>query len=438
MTGDPIVIHELGHSFGEGALRRQVLFDVSLEVRAGEIVILTGPSGSGKTTLLTLIGALRSAQQGSLRVLGRELRGADESTLVSVRRQIGYVFQQHNLLESLSAQQNVRMAVQLEGELSARELEGRAAEALASVGLAERAHGHPSELSGGERQRVAIARALARRPRIVLADEPTAALDRETGRGVVDLLQRLARRDGVTVVLVTHDSRVLDVADRILAIEDGRLSSFLGWVGTDTRQRLRLLAAEARRGGLAERMRGLDERAFAALLDSLTQESRQLLDVVDVIQSETFESLLAELADGFRARLRDAFRAEQAALAFADADGSGFWAIARCPHGAPETSAVRPPDTHAAEAARATADSLSAPIADSRGRTFAVLEVANPAGRSSFTPAEGEKLAALAASVGTLLEGWWRMSCNCRSRGFGAAPACCAQHADTPAAPPTP
>jgi putative ABC transport system ATP-binding protein len=432
VSEDPIVVRALDHFYGEGPLRRQVLFDVSVEAHAGEIVILTGPSGSGKTTLLTLIGALRSAQAGSVRVLGRELYGAGESALALVRRRIGYVFQQHNLLDSLSALQNVQMSVQLDGELSPRAIERSAAEALEAVGLGERAQAHPSELSGGERQRVAIARALARRPRIVLADEPTASLDRETGRAVVDILQKLVRRDAVTVVLVTHDSRVLDVADRILAMEDGRLSSFLGWVGSDTRHRLRLLVEEARGGKLAERVRGLDESGFAALLDTLTEESRGLLEVANLVQSDAFQSLLGEFVGAFEARARERLRAERAQVLFADEQRGALWTLARCEHGAPVEVPVEPADTVQRPQDEESSGALSVQVLDSQGQAFALLEVSGPAGRDAFDAGDRDRLVSLAQDLGGILESWWRMSCDCRRNRLGAVPACCASAPSTP------
>src|SRR6187402_269488 len=173
------VIHARGlnHWYGEGELRNQVLFDVTVEIQAGEIVIMTGPSGSGKTTLLTLIGGLRSVQEGSLQVMGRELRGAPRSALQKLRRQVGYIFQSHNLLASLSALENVEMAMAHHTGFSAPAARERATQMLRAVGLGDRMHYHPPQLSGGQRQRVAIARALAPGPRMVLADEPTAALD---------------------------------------------------------------------------------------------------------------------------------------------------------------------------------------------------------------------------------------------------------------------
>jgi putative ABC transport system ATP-binding protein len=237
-----IVVEKVSYAYGQGNLRKQILFDVSAEVRDGEIVILTGPSGSGKTTLLTLIGALRAAQEGSLRVFGRELRGARERVLGHVRRDIGYIFQSHNLLPGLNVEQNVRMAAQLGDRQSGAVVRERIGVVLGRVGMSDHLKKRIDQLSGGERQRVAIARALVNRPHIILADEPTAALDRDSGRDVVNLIQELAREEGASVVLVTHDSRILDVADRILHLEDGRLKSLQEAVATEATRMLHLLA----------------------------------------------------------------------------------------------------------------------------------------------------------------------------------------------------
>lgn len=223
LTSSLISIQYLNHYFGQAALRRKVLADINLEIQAGEIVILSGPSGSGKTTLLTLMGGLRSVQEGSLTVLGQELRGATEQQLVYIRRQIGYIFQAHNLLQSLTALQNVQMSVQLHGISSQQEAHHKAEAALKAVGLGNRLLSYPNHLSGGQKQRVAIARALVAHPKLVLADEPTAALDRKSGRDVVNLMQQLVREQGCAVLMVTHDHRILDIADRIVHMEDGRL-----------------------------------------------------------------------------------------------------------------------------------------------------------------------------------------------------------------------
>jgi putative ABC transport system ATP-binding protein len=218
-----IMAEDVSFSFGSGDLRKQILFDINLDVYAGEVVLLTGPSGSGKTTLLTLIAALRSMQHGELYVLGCKLRGANPSQLVDVRRSIGFIFQQHNLLGFLTALQNVEVMFQLHPDVSAKDARKRSIEILTQVGLGERINYFPSSLSGGQKQRIAIARALVCKPRLILADEPTAALDSQSGRDVVNLLVKLARETGSPVLMVTHDARVLDIADRIVTFEDGRI-----------------------------------------------------------------------------------------------------------------------------------------------------------------------------------------------------------------------
>lgn len=222
----PIIsICNLNHYFGAGALRKPVLIDINLNVRPGEIVILTGPSGSGKTTLLTLIGALRSLQEGSLKILDQELNGASKQKFIQVRSQIGFIFQAHNLLKCLTAWENVCMSLKLHKHLSVNERRVRSISILNAVGLKDRVNYYPENLSGGQKQRVAIARALVSQPKLVLADEPTAALDSKSGRDVVDIMQRLAQEQRCAILLVTHDNRILDIADRIIHMEDGRLTS---------------------------------------------------------------------------------------------------------------------------------------------------------------------------------------------------------------------
>jgi putative ABC transport system ATP-binding protein len=216
-----IQIENLNHSFGEGNLQKPVLIDINLEIHAGEIIILTGPSGSGKTTLLTLIGALRSMQEGSLKILDRELKGASQKELVATRNRIGFIFQAHNLLKSLTAWENVTMPLRLQPRIQNRQQ--LAVEILTTLGLGDRTHYYPENLSGGQKQRVAIARALVSKPQLILADEPTAALDSKSGREVVNLMQSLAQEQSCTILMVTHDNRILDVADRIIQMEDGCL-----------------------------------------------------------------------------------------------------------------------------------------------------------------------------------------------------------------------
>ncbi|MCP9816582.1 ATP-binding cassette domain-containing protein [Synechococcus sp. GreenBA-s] len=217
-----IVTSDLRHSYGQGELRSQILHGLDFEVQAGEITLLVGPSGSGKSTLLTLVGALRSVEEGSLKVLGQELYGSSEQQRMAVRRRIGFIFQSHNLVASLTVLQNVQLLLQL-SEAHGGQREQRARDLLEAVGLGHRLHHYPDELSGGQRQRVAIARALAPEPDLILADEPTASLDSQSGQDVVELLGSLCRRRQSAVLLVTHDLRLLKDADRIWRIEDGRV-----------------------------------------------------------------------------------------------------------------------------------------------------------------------------------------------------------------------
>ncbi|MFN4866198.1 MAG: ATP-binding cassette domain-containing protein [Cyanobium sp.] len=221
-----ITVAHLDHSFEEAGASKPVLRDVNLSVHPGEIVILTGPSGSGKTTLLTMLGGLRAAQCGSLRILGTELLHAQTGTLTQLRRQVGFIFQAHNLLPYLTALENVRVGLEVHPAWLDRgrpAMDARAAALLAEVGLAERAGYYPEKLSGGQKQRVAIARALAPAPRLLLADEPTAALDKDSGRLAVELFRQLADQQRAAIVMVTHDNKVLDIADRVVQLEEGRL-----------------------------------------------------------------------------------------------------------------------------------------------------------------------------------------------------------------------
>jgi len=222
---DPVIeVDGLNHFFGSGDSKTQALFSNRLTVGPGEIVIMTGPSGSGKTTLLTLIGTLRTVQSGSLKILGQELNGMSQSGLTKIRKNIGFIFQAHNLFGSLTAYQNVKMATELVGQKSG-EAKPRIEQLLTRLGMGERIHYKPKSLSGGQKQRVAVARGLIHSPRIVLADEPTAALDEESGRAAVTLLREMADRDGCTVLIVTHDNRILDVADRIINMVAGHIKN---------------------------------------------------------------------------------------------------------------------------------------------------------------------------------------------------------------------
>jgi len=223
-----VEINNLSHTFGNGSTRIKVLQSISLNISSGEVVLLTGPSGCGKTTLLTLIGALRTVQEGELSLFGQQLKGSSRKTRNYLRSKIGMIFQGHNLLRCLTAEQNVQMGADLLKDFSYRARRDQSREWLRAVGLEREMAKLPHDLSGGQKQRVAIARALAARPKLLLADEPTAALDGANGREIVDLLKKLALEQSCSVLMVTHDPRILDVADRLLKMEDGMLIPVIG------------------------------------------------------------------------------------------------------------------------------------------------------------------------------------------------------------------
>jgi putative ABC transport system ATP-binding protein len=225
MSDTPITVSNLNHFFGTGEARKQAIFDIDLTIARGSLTILMGSSGSGKTTLLTLIGALRQIQEGSVRLLDHELNGAAEGELVALRRRLGFIFQAHNLHESLTATQNVLMGLEVHGKGNTVRQRAASQHMLDLLGLADRRDYLPGNLSGGQKQRVAVARALVANPEIVLADEPTAALDKESGHTVVEMLKSLGQVRGTTTVMVTHDPRILELADRIITLEDGRIIS---------------------------------------------------------------------------------------------------------------------------------------------------------------------------------------------------------------------
>jgi putative ABC transport system ATP-binding protein len=215
----------LTKTYAQGEAAMRALDEVTFDLHAGELALLVGPSGSGKTTLLSIMGCILRPTSGTLRVLGDDVTRLAERDLPAIRRErIGFIFQSFNLFPTLTTLQNVALALDLRG-VAGRVARDKAASLLEQVGLASKLGAYPADLSGGQKQRVAIARALAGDPPIILADEPTAALDSQAGRTVMDLLQRLARERGRAVAIVTHDNRMLGYGDRLVKMEDGRLVS---------------------------------------------------------------------------------------------------------------------------------------------------------------------------------------------------------------------
>jgi putative ABC transport system ATP-binding protein len=225
LSGDlAIDARQVRKVFGKGALAFEALKGIDFQVGHGEFVMLSGPSGSGKTTLLSILGCVLSPTSGQVSLCDERIEGLREADLPRIRTEyIGFIFQGNNLIASLTAEENVALQLELRGT-DTREALAEARELLDKVGLPDKYKRKPMELSGGQRQRVAIARALAGKPPVILADEPTAALDAENGRKVTEILRDLARERGHTVVVVTHDNRIFHLADRIVHIEDGLIT----------------------------------------------------------------------------------------------------------------------------------------------------------------------------------------------------------------------
>ena len=428
MAAPPIVVRDLNHAYGRGELRKQILFEVSVEIGEGEIVIVTGPSGSGKTTLLTLVGALRSAQEGSVQILGEELRGAKPATLEKVRRRIGFIFQQHNLLGALTALQNVELGVRASGRYPKSKHRERAREMLNAVGMGERLDHRPEQLSGGQRQRVAIARALAAEPDIVMADEPTASLDRKSGREVVDRMKFLAKEHGTTILLVTHDNRILDIADRIVHLEDGRLTSFTDAVIANNRHMMEMLADSRSKQPVDEIVDRLDENAFRELLQDITDESERFLEATALANNKAFRSLLERGLFAFTRKLAQLLNADRASLFLVDGDdlvlkvaehldemgeiriplGSGIaGAVAQSGEAIRIDDAYSDPRFNREVDRRTgytTRSILSLPVKDQEGKVFAVAQLLNRRDGQPFDAEDEGRFGEFVQSLGVIFE----------------------------------
>jgi putative ABC transport system ATP-binding protein len=219
-----ISVRDVTKEFVEGPNRVQVLYGVDFDVEQGEVVLLTGPSGSGKTTLLSIMGCILRATSGSVQIAGREVADLSERELPGVRlRNIGFIFQGFNLFPTLTVSENVELALDLKG-IRGTKAKDEARWLLEQVGLATKWDAFPADLSGGQKQRVAIARALSGSPGVILADEPTAALDSQSGRNVMEMMRELAHKHRRGVVVVTHDNRVLEYGGRTVHMEDRRIA----------------------------------------------------------------------------------------------------------------------------------------------------------------------------------------------------------------------
>jgi len=424
----PISIRGLNHSFGKGSLRKQTLFDITTEIPQGEIVIVTGPSGSGKTTMLTLVGALRSTQEGSVRVLGQELCGAKPATLEKVRRQIGFIFQQHNLLDALTATQNVELGARVSGKIRRSQLRKRAAHMLDAVGLGAYLNHHPEQLSGGQRQRVAIARALVGEPAMLLADEPTASLDKKSGREVVDRMKFLAREHGTTILLVTHDNRILDIADRIVHLEDGHLSTFTDSVIANNRHMMQMLADNRKKQAIEDVVENLDEPGFNKLLSEITEESQRFLEATALASDVAFKSMLARGLSAFTHKLSQLLNAERCSLFLVEGNtlllkvardlqegaeirisiGSGIAGAA-----AETGEVINIPDAYADPRFNPDVDKrtgyrtrsiLSLPIKNQQGDVFAVAQLLNRNDGQPFDKNDEARFMSFIESIGVIFE----------------------------------
>ncbi len=440
-----ISVNHLNHYFGLGKLRKQALFDVSVDIRQGEIVILTGPSGSGKTTLLTLIGALRAVHEGSVCTLNCELRNASLATQVRVRKSVGFIFQAHNLLEALTACQNVQLSLGLEEQLSLREARQKCELMLGAVGLSKRVDYLPQQLSGGQKQRVAIARALVRNPKIVLADEPTAALDKESGREVVELLHDLAKRQGCAILLVTHDNRILDIADRILTMDDGRISSYTAGLLANAGHLLTAFANLHGRGELQRQVNDLSDEQFMSLLEKASSEFSLVLQTLDWANKKAADALLDEILQALALKISGLLGAERATVYLID-ESNGLLRSKFAQRDAPtpleiamdlksgiagsvartgETLNISDPYAHPdffagidRQTGYVTRSILCAPIKNRHDQVFAIVQLLNKLGERSFSAADERRLREFAPSLGLVLESCKRLSATGIAESF--------------------
>ena len=419
-----ISMRDVSHFYGSGVLRRQVLFGISCDIWPGEIVIVTGPSGSGKTTMLTLAGALRAVESGSMRVLDEELNGASHRSLVRIRESIGFIFQAHNLLNSLTARENVQMSLGVR-PISTSEARAESTAALTAVGLGDRLDYLPGRLSGGQRQRVAVARALVREPKIVLADEPTAALDRQAGRDVVELLRQLARKQGCAILMVTHDNRILDIADRVMLLEDGRLGSFGAVTSPHAGHLLTALARMPAKEHLQLLMGRLQEGEFLELLKTMTSECEQFLNILELGEQTTIKTLFENLLETVLGKIAGLLEAEESNLFLLDPLSGQFRARLAAGAGDGSQAALLEPGivkrvTGSGQILNvvpsgAAAGMICVPIHNRQEGLFAVAQLLSKRTGGPFTSADERAFRDFATPLGVILESCERLARDRRS-----------------------
>ena len=435
---EPVIsVQNVNYYFGTGPLRTQVLYDVSTEILPGEIVILTGPSGSGKTTLLTLAGALRTIEDGSVRVLNSELNRANQSTLVRVRKNIGFIFQAHNLLGALTAWQNVKMSLGPANTMPRQEVRRKCVTMLQAVGMGDRVDYYPEQLSGGQKQRVAIARALVRQPKIVLADEPTASLDRKSGREVVELLHKLAKQQNCAILLVTHDNRILDIADRILSLEDGRITSFASGMAANTGHLLTALSRLRKKGGLGGHLHQLSKTQFLDTLEQMSSEFEQFLHTLELGNRDVVEALFDEVLQAVTEKIRDLLNADRGTIFLVDREnemlrskiahgGDGKPLMIEAPLGAGiasrvaksgESMNIADPYSHPdfnpeidRETGYRTRSILCMPLRDRKKNLFAVVQILNRKDGQPFDQHDEKSFLEFEEPLGVILESCARLA----------------------------
>jgi len=426
MAHEPILaVSELNHFYGSGTLRRQILFDVAASIDPGEIVLITGPSGSGKTTFLSLAGTLRTVQHGSIRIFGKELKGASQSELIEIRKSTGFIFQNQNLLDSHTALQNVELSLGIWPAMPADEVRSACHEALEAVGLGNHMHHYPQQLSGGQKQRVAIARALVRKPRIIFADEPTASLDRKSGREVVELMQVLVHRQNCAILMVTHDHRILDIADRILSLEEGRVSSFESSLAGTSRF-LTTVSQLQRSGSLIAYVDKLSNEKFQDLVQQTSQDLQWILETIELGSREALQSLIYEILEAVAHKIKVMLGAERASLFIVNPESSELYSRFVRNKAARASDAASPQEPSAADGGilqllkpgvssyfdfafqyeqnHRDGRLLCMPVVDRRGSVLAILEMIKRQEDPAFNETDEKNFADYAESLAVILE----------------------------------